>query len=344
MKHEILIVVALAIATPAQAQLTGILKGVQKGVDTYNDLTFTDAEEQDLGSQISGKLRDKYGVVQDKNIHKYVALVGSLLAAESTRPNLSWTFVVLDTDGINAFAAPGGFIHITRGALALIQNEAQLAGVLGHEISHVTLKHTLSAIRKQKVVKIGANATGKEKVSAALETTYKFTLENAYDKGDEMAADEKGIALANKVGYAPGGLGSFLTTLGEHYKNQPDRSGLFASYPETKSRIDNITKLIASQKMDARALVVPRYGQSVPFKLAAATPAAGAPAASGGSKFGISNLTGVGPEKSNNQSVSSAGSRGVNKDRDAKGGPNKGAVAVTVTAVEIADFRKGIVG
>ena len=97
-------------------------------------LTFSDAEEQQLGSEISAKIRDKYGVVQDRAVHKYVTLVGSVLASASSRPNLKWTFVVLDTDGVNAFAAPGGFVHITRGALALIQNEAELADVLAHEI------------------------------------------------------------------------------------------------------------------------------------------------------------------------------------------------------------------
>ena len=87
-------------------------------------------------------------------MHKYVALTGMTVASASTRPNLSWTFVVLDTDGVNAFAAPGGFVHVTRGALALIQNESELANVLGHEIGHITIKHTIKAIQK-------ANLAGK---------------------------------------------------------------------------------------------------------------------------------------------------------------------------------------
>ena len=68
----------------------------------------------------------------------------------SSRPNLPWTFIVLDTDGVNAFAAPGGFIHITRGALGAARHEAELAGVLAHEITHVTEKHTVKAIQKGK--------------------------------------------------------------------------------------------------------------------------------------------------------------------------------------------------
>ena len=107
-----------------------------------------------VGSIVSEKLRDRYGVVQDKAIHKYVTLVGATLAAESSRPKLPWTFIVLDTDGVNAFAAPGGYVHITRGALALIKNEAELADVLGHEITHVTEKHAITAIKNKKLLPV----------------------------------------------------------------------------------------------------------------------------------------------------------------------------------------------
>jgi len=81
---------------------------------------------------------------------------GHAARAESTRPNLPFRFIVLDTDGVNAFAAPGGYIHITRGALGLMASESELAGVLAHEISHVTRKHTIGAIQKNKVIQIGA--------------------------------------------------------------------------------------------------------------------------------------------------------------------------------------------
>ena len=117
------------------------------------------AEEQQIGAGVSEKIRQRYGVVQDANVHRYVALVGTVLAQASSRPSIPWTFVVLDTDGVNAFAAPGGFVHITRGALALLQNEAELAGVLAHEIIHVSEKHTIRAIQKNKTIEMGANET-----------------------------------------------------------------------------------------------------------------------------------------------------------------------------------------
>jgi len=136
---------------------------------------------------------------------------------------------------------------------------------------------------------------------------------------------------------------------------------LFASHPETQARMDALKKLIPEQKLSASATVAPRYQQSISYKpvpvtqvpvapAAAATgtkneksePKAAEPKPSGG-KFGISGMSPLGGEKSSTQTVSSAGSRGVNPDRDAKGGSNSTPVSVSVTAAQITEFRKGIV-
>jgi predicted Zn-dependent protease len=347
---------ALTLAAPAQAQLGGKLgqlsKAVDKGKELKEKFIFTEAEEHDLGSKISTMLREKYGVVQDKAVHKYVTLVGTTLAQVSSRPGIGWTFIVLDTDGVNAFAAPGGFVHITRGALALIQNEAELADVLGHEITHVTEKHTITAIQKANAAELTADMARQEFLSKVADKAYEMLLENKYDRGDEVEADTKGVTLANKAGYAPNGLGAFLTRLSDRNKDLKDRSGLFASHPEAKARIDGLAKTIASAKLTAAATVEARFHQQITFKpvpvaqmattgeAAAAKPAESKPS---GGKFGLSGMSSLGKEKSSSQTVASAGSRGVNPDRDAKGGPNKGLVTVTVTAAEIADFKKGIV-
>ena len=131
----------------------------QERKQQLDDMNISEAEEIELGADVSAKIRERFGVVQDPAVHKYVALVGTVLTEQTTRPKLPWTFIVLDTDGVNAFAAPGGYVHITRGALGLIKTEAELAGVLGHEIAHVAQKHTVNAIRKSKVVQAGASET-----------------------------------------------------------------------------------------------------------------------------------------------------------------------------------------
>ena len=160
MKLWIIIIAILAVSAPAFAQLGGIgnrVQQIQERKQQFDDLNITEEEEIKLGSDVSAKIRQRFGVVQDAAVHKYVALVGTMLTEQTTRPKLPWTFIVLDTDGVNAFAAPGGFVHITRGALALIKSEAELAGVLGHEIAHVAQKHTVNAIQKSKGVQIGTS-------------------------------------------------------------------------------------------------------------------------------------------------------------------------------------------
>ena len=340
-----LLVVASAVAAvPAGAQFGNLGKVLNKAADVHDQLTFSEPEEQQLGSDISTKIRDKYGVVQDREVHKYVTLVGSVLASASSRPNLKWTFIVLDTDGVNAFAAPGGFVHITRGALALVRNEAELAGLLAHEIGHVTLKHTVKAIQKSKALGLSASASRKEVLTQAANQGYEILLENNFDRSDEMEADKIGVTLANGAGYSPAGLGGFLGRLADRNKALKERSGVFASHPETQSRINAIAKTIATSKLTSAATVSARYTQSISYTPVPVTAVGGGTAGTASGALGLAGRMGLGREKSSEQTVSSAGSRGVNPDRDAGGGPVKTLVSVSVTAAEIAEFRKGIAG
>lgn len=335
--------VLLALATPAWAQLGklgGLAKKAEKAKDTLDSLTFSDAEEQQLGKDVSDKLRLRFGVVQDKAVHRYVTLVGDVLAKASSRPNLAWKFIVLDTDGVNAYAAPGGYIHITRGALSLIESEAELAGMLAHEISHVTEKHTIRAIQKNKTVSLAADATRSQVLAAVADKSYEILFEGAYGRDDEIDADAKGVALANASGYAPSGLTSFLKRLDDRNKGNPDRNGLFASHPATTERLQKIDALVTKNKLAATAIVGGRYKMAISYK---PVPLAAVSVASD-SKLGLSKMASLGNEKKSNSTIASAGARGGVQDRDAKGGPNSTIVTVTVTAAEIAAFKKGIVG
>jgi predicted Zn-dependent protease len=214
-----LILVFSSLPAAAQFRLPKIpdkipgLDRVNDAADKIGSIVITEEEEAQIGAQISAGLRQQYGVVQDAAIHRYVALVGNVLAAESTRPNLPWTFIVLDTPGVNAFAAPGGYIHITRGALALMHSESELAGVLAHEITHVTNKHAIAEIRKAEGTKIAAAQTRNDALAMIADATFAVVKGNLWGKPAEMESDKVGVALAHKGGYAPTGLGTFLTAL-----------------------------------------------------------------------------------------------------------------------------------
>src|SRR5690349_10158409 len=101
------VVTLLAIAPPAHAQLGGLLDKAQKAHETIKSITVSDEDEAAIGAGVSARVRQRYGVVQDGAVHRYVSLVGLALARASSRPGLPWKFIVLDTDGVNAFAAPG---------------------------------------------------------------------------------------------------------------------------------------------------------------------------------------------------------------------------------------------
>ena len=376
MKQAALALALVLTAAPAYAQLGGLGKAIRKGsdakekADKVRDLVVTEADERRIGEKVSDRVRQEFGVFQDKAITKYVALVGTVMAQVSTRPDLKWEFIVLDTDGVNAFASPGGLVHITRGALGLIKSEGELAGVLGHEIAHITKKHTVKAIQKNKGVALAADvAPGSNAfVEGLANAAYDNIVERGFDRGDEEDADQEGIRLANKVGYNPAGLGTFLTKLDERNKEQSteERNALFASHPETKGRIDKITRQSRSEKLNATATVQPRYASHITFDVsplsAIATVVAGTRgvAGAGGKEadkaeekekpkkrgFGLGSLPlSGGKQAESTQASASAGNRAVGTDRAAKGGPNPSKLTLpALTPAELEAFKKGIAG
>lgn len=368
MKKATLALSLLLVATPAFAQIPNfgkIKKEADKAADKIAELNISEKDERTLGESVSTKIRAEFGVYQNVAVTKYVSLVGSTLAQASTRPGLKWQFIVLDTDGVNAFAAPGGIVHITRGALGLIKSEAELAGVLGHEISHVSKKHTINAIKKSKVIKAGTDELGRDNALAQqlANAAYDNIIENAYDRGDEEDADQEGIRLAARAGYAPAGLATFLTKLMIRNQGSDTRNALFASHPEAQGRIDKIARQIKSERLGGTAVVEARYKTHItwdatPVSQIATTGASGAKGvAEGGTSkdgkkeepkkkgFGLDSLKlSSGKQAESTQASASAGGRAVGggADRMAKGGSNPAVVPVTITPAEIDAFRRGI--
>jgi beta-barrel assembly-enhancing protease len=362
MKTTAFAVVLLLATVPAFAQL-GKLGDIASKAGKLGDLNMSEQEERELGERVSATVRTEFGVLQDAAVTKYVSLVGNVLAKASSRPGLKWEFIVLDTDGVNAFAAPGGFVHITRGALALIKSEAELAGVMGHEIAHVAQKHTVNAIRKSKGVQIGTGETLSNRgmfLDALANRAYDMVLENSFDRGDELDADKEGILVVQKAGYAGTGLSEFLTRLAERNKGQAEKNGLFASHPETQERIGKVKQLSGSKP---GAVVATRYTNTIKYQptelTKVATVVEGSAGLAAGSKetakpeekkaeekkrgFGLSNLTKSASGGKNEQQVAaSGGARGVGADRLAKGGDNPNPVKTAISPADVAAFRKGI--
>jgi beta-barrel assembly-enhancing protease len=363
-----------ALATPAAAQFDKIGKGLSVAKKA-NDAIYTEAEKQQLGAEVSGKIRKKFGVVQDPAVHRYVTLVGAVLARVSKKPDYTWRFIVLDTDAVNAFAAPGGYVHITKGCLALIANESELAGVLGHELTHVVEDHTVKALSKAGFVDTAASASGKGgAITAGLVDQVTAIALQGFGRGEELESDHDGLGLAAKAGYQADGLRTFLQRLTDRNKNSNEKRGLFASHPAMQERLD---KLAAQEKKEKPSTVTleARFKQFISYKPVPqsqiATVAAGSSGLASGSSgsgkksdepagkdarkdappaeekpkkkgFGLGSLAGSlgGGEKKSGQTVASGGARGLDPEVDAKGGPNPELVSVSVSRADIDAFRK----
>jgi beta-barrel assembly-enhancing protease len=356
---------AAVVATPARAGAEPQFGDIMKRAQQAKDMVITEADEIRIGQGVSAKVRARYGVVQDASVHRYVTLVGASLAITSKRPGLPWTFIVLDTDGVNAFATPGGFIHITRGALGLLTSESELAGVLAHEISHVTGKHTIKALQKSKGIQLAANETlGDKAVFDKFVERGTELVMAGFSREEELEADGEGLKLANAVGYEPSGLGVFLQRLADRNKASTEKQGLFASHPEMQERIDRLAKMAAAAKPAGTATLEERYRKFITYKAKAQTEIAdgeaGAAGLTGGSGksdktkdeqkkeeqpkkkgFSLGSLTKpTGSESKSAEVTGSGASRGVDTERNAKGGSNPAIVVVNVQMSDINAFKK----
>ena len=246
------ILLLLAGAAPAAAldfNLDKLLGTVSKLQGTTAEIS--ESNELLIGEGIASNLLGAAPLVNDLRLQKYVNRIGRWVALQTERPDLPWRFGVLNSDDINAFAAPGGYVFITRGLLEQIHSEAELAGVLAHEISHVLMKHHLNAARKSARTGIAAELLGellKDKaepevlnkaVSAGTEL-----YARGLDKSDEFEADRMGLVIATRAGYDPYGLPAVLQTL--HSLN-PQNSALalmFKTHPSPDERLNLLEKLM----------------------------------------------------------------------------------------------------
>lgn len=209
-------------------------------------------EEIALGRQIAGNLLGAAPLVKDNALQKYVNSVGRWVASQSERPDLPWRFGVIESEDINAFAAPGGYIMITKGLYRKLSNEAQLAGVLGHEIGHVVRKHQLKVLQKQQLLNIGAGflsdkyAKDNKLMSKAIGTGAEISA-RSLDKSAEYEADRLGLSYATRAGYEPYGLTEVLQAIGQTNKNDSSVTLLFKTHPHPDERLVALGDAIGSK-------------------------------------------------------------------------------------------------
>lgn len=208
---------------------------------------ISEPQEIEIGRHLSAILLGSKPLHKDVALQVYVNNLGRWISLQSPRPNLPWTFMVLDDAGFNAFAAPGGYVFVTKGLVDAARNEAELAGVLAHEISHVVAKHHLKSLNKTAQAALAGQLLASQVrggigsfVASQLLSMGKELYAKGLDRDDEYDADRQGITLAARAGLDPFGLPSLLQTLAPAKPDNPNYSLVLATHPPTQQRIDAI--------------------------------------------------------------------------------------------------------
>jgi len=208
---------------------------------------ISEKEEIEIGRGLAGRMLGQVPLVNDSNVQAYVNRVGMWVASQSERPDLPWRFGVANAPNINAMAMPGGTILITRGLYDILDNEAQLAGVLGHEIAHVVKRHHVNVMRQQRGVSAVANLAAARSGDNALRQLvldfFKKIFISGLDKGSEFEADATGVILAARAGYNPFGLAEVLHKLNAR-SGDASVLDLFGSHPPPTERLAKLGELL----------------------------------------------------------------------------------------------------
>jgi predicted Zn-dependent protease len=215
---------------------------------------MTVEQEKKLGEEEAKKVDQEMGLLNEPALTAYVDGLGQRLAKESPRQDVAYQFHVVDMIEPNAFALPGGYVYVTRGLLALVNTEDELAGVVGHEIGHVAARHTVQRVSRQGpfalITNLVSGVTGffvplVGNIVGGVGNLAQSLVFSPYSRGQESEADKVGQEIAAKAGWDPVGLANFLTTLGREealLSDGPRRPSFFDSHPATPDRVKHTTK------------------------------------------------------------------------------------------------------
>ncbi|HEX7558778.1 MAG TPA: M48 family metalloprotease [Usitatibacter sp.] len=288
MRFALLTAIALA-CTCANAQFGSLLDLGKKALDKKQQLEtankeFTNDEEIALGEGIAAAFLGAAPLHHDQNLQRYVNRVGRWVAMHGERPDLPWTFGVIDTETINAFAFPGGTVIVSSGLLKRLNSESELAGALAHEVAHVVKRHQIQAIQSQAstdfwtglaqdvaVDRVGrsgggalAQAAKQKLVDMGADLVKSGFILRPLDRALEYEADRMAIVIAARSGYDPYGLVAVLQMLAQAH-GDGDGASVFATHPAPGDRITELERLGPSvfDRYGAQPQVEGRFKQVV---------------------------------------------------------------------------------
>ncbi|GAB4304532.1 MAG: hypothetical protein Fur0034_21510 [Desulfuromonadia bacterium] len=208
-------------------------------------------QEVEFGREVAARILGRHPLHTDKSIQRYVSRVGALLARNSSRPELTFRFAVIDSNIVNAYSTPGGYVFVTTAALRQMKNEAELAGVLAHEIAHVCERHIVrdldirgkdtSGISSIAALIGGASDAARVAFAQAVDRAVEILFSEGYSRNDERQADEDAVYFTLMAGYDPSGLITLFQRVSE------TRPAVGKSYPAYDERSGLLRKTIDEQ-------------------------------------------------------------------------------------------------
>ncbi len=210
-------------------------------------------QEVEIGSNFASQIAKELSLVKDPEITRFITALGDSLARVADQRNLDWHFFVVDSREVNAFAVPGGYIYVNRGLIERATTMAQVAGVVGHEIGHVTRRHSVKQMQKAQGTNIGAtllctltSACNSELTQAAMSIGANAAFAK-FSRTDEMEADEEGVRYVVRAGIDPNGIPEMFEILQKERKATPTEvDRFFASHPMEESRVSDTRRLIST--------------------------------------------------------------------------------------------------
>jgi len=256
-----LLTLVLALASPGlQAQsrdfdLGSAFDAARSLVKSQSVGSMSEEEEAVIGKEVVAATLGSYPPIRDPGLQHRLNQVGVWIALQSSRPELPWRFAAVQSETINAFAAPGGTIMVTQGMLTHVTNEAELACVLGHEIGHVTRRHHIAVLQKSLLVSAGASSLGVASRSGNSEAYRKLVIGESkeiftrgLDRGAEREADDDGVLLAARAGYDPAACLNFMQRLAGLKADTGALAALYKTHPTAKERVVDVEKALGKLK------------------------------------------------------------------------------------------------
>ncbi|MCC3584695.1 M48 family metallopeptidase [Microcoleus sp. PH2017_30_WIL_O_A] len=237
---SVIVAAGICVISPQPTQAFSLPELILRGIQVIQLSNMSDRQEVTVGRQINQQLTSReFKIDRDRATTAYINRIGQRLAQESDRPDIPYTFQVIDDNNINAFATMGGFVYVNRGLMAAADNEAELASVIAHEIGHISARHSIKQMRQMAIASGVASATGLDG-SKAVQIGVELALRRPHSRQAEYEADQLGLQTMGRSGYAQSGMVDFMKKL----LNKPSPPSILSTHPATSDRIAAISQAI----------------------------------------------------------------------------------------------------